>query len=147
MRRSWETDGTLSIIKRVQKVPLWMWWFVTNLHFFFLPAASKRMTTPWKCASMTIWTSSAPTTPMERCRRTQPSATCCTWWRGRTTRCASLTPLTSSAGNAHARSLPTRRRNSRRNSSASRPSPWEKSSSRGRAITTSVSVTYNIRFF
>lgn len=140
-------NSTLSTIRELKKSPLWMWWFVANLLFLFLPAASKRMTTRWRCALMTIWTSSAPTTPMERCRRTQPSATCCTWWRGRTTRCVSLTPSISSVGNARAPSLPTRRRNSLRNSSASRPSPWGTSSSRGRAITTSVSVISFFFFF
>ena len=96
--------------------------FVSNLLPFCLPAASCGMSTRWKCASTTIWISSAPTTLTTRCHSMRPSAMCCTWWRGRTMRSASLTPSTSSVGNAHGLSLPTLRRNSQRNSSALLPS-------------------------
>lgn len=96
---------------------------------------------------MTIWTSSAPTTPTVRCHRTQLNATCCTWWRGRTTRSVNLTPSTSSVGSARGLSLPTLLRSSLRNSSVLLPSPWEKSSDRERAIIISVSVNNSTGIF
>lgn len=89
---------------------------------------------------MTIWTSSALTTPTARCHRIRLSATCCTWWRGRTTKSASLTPSISSVGSARGPLLPTLLRSSLRNSSVLLPSPWERSSDRERAIIISVSV-------
>lgn len=123
--------------------------FVSNLLLlsFCLPAASCGMSTRWKCASMTIWTSSAPTTPTVRCHRTQLNATCCTWWRGRTTRSVNLTPSTSSVGSARGLSLPTLLRSSLRNSSVLLPSPWERSSDRERAIIISVSVNNSTGIF
>lgn len=89
---------------------------------------------------MTIWTSSAPTTPVARCHRRQRSATCCTWWRGMTMTSANRTPSTSSVGSARGLSLPTLRRNSLRNSSVLLPSLLERSSNRGRVIIISVSI-------
>lgn len=131
----------------IKTLPCWMKTFVTNLLLSFcLPAASCGTSTQWKCISMTIWTSSAPTTPMVRCHRMQLSAMCCTWWRGRTTRCASLTLLTSSVGSVRGRSLPTLPRNSLRNSNVLLPSPWARSSDRARAIIISVSI-HNNNFF
>lgn len=89
---------------------------------------------------MTIWTSSAPTTPTARCHLMQLSAMFCTWWRRRTMRCVNLTPLTNSVGSARGPSLPTHLKNSLRSSSASHPSPWARSSDRERAIIISVSI-------
>lgn len=115
--------------------------FVSNLVSLSVsPAAFSGMSIRWKCASMTIWTSSALTTPTARCRRMRLSVTCCTWWRERTTRCASLTPSISSAGSARGPSLLMLLKNSRRSFNASPPSPWERSSGRERAIIISVSI-------
>lgn len=104
------------------------------------------MSTQSKSASMTTWTSSAPTTPMARCHHMQQSAMCCTWWRGRTTRCVSLTPLTSCVGSAHGHSPPMPLKNSLRSSSASPPSPWARSLDKERAIIISVSINHWIYF-
>lgn len=118
-----------------------------NPSFLFLPAAFCGMSTRWKCVLTTIWTSSAPTTPTARCHHMQLSAMCSTWWRRRTTKYASLTPLTSSAGSARGLLLRTLRRNSLRNSSVLPPSPWERSSDKERAIIISVSVSFFFKGF
>lgn len=123
----------------------WVRTFVSNLVSLSVsPVAFSGMSIRWKCASMTIWTSSALTTPTTRCRRMQLSVTCCTWWRERTTRCASLTPSISSAGSARGPSLLMLPKNSRRSFNASPPSPWERSSVRERAIIISVSIFNDI---
>lgn len=115
--------------------------FVSNLLFlFFIPAASSRISTMWKCTSTTIWTSFAPTTPTAKCHRTQLSATCSTWWRKKTTTCANRTLLTSCDGSAHGHSLLMYLRSSLRNFSVILPLPWEKNSDKGKAITISVSI-------
>lgn len=61
--------------------------------------------------------------------------------------CVNLTPLTSSVGSAHGRSLPTLLRNSLRNSSVLLPSPWGRSSNRERAIIIYVSINDNTTIF
>lgn len=131
----------VSVFLVTENVPCSINTFVSNLLLSFcLPSASCGMSTKWKCVLTTIWTSSAPTTPTVRCHRMQLSATFCTWWRRKTTRCASLTPSTSCVGSAHGRLLPTPPRNSQRNSSVLPPLPWARNSDREKAIIISVSI-------